>query len=74
VRIVNAMTEPTALRITGVGDVFAPGGELRGKVEDPNPVLEHLGVSEVLPFEELRNSFAPVVSAVNGICQGAGLL
>jgi enoyl-CoA hydratase len=74
VQIVNRITEPTALLITGVGDVFAPGGELRGQVEDPNPVVDQLGVAEVLPFEELRNSFAPVVSAVNGICQGGGLL
>src|SRR5262245_17633898 len=74
VQLVNAMAEPTALLITGQGDVFAPGGELRGQVEDPNPVVEQLGVAEVLPFEALRNSFAPVVAAVNGICQGGGLL
>jgi len=74
VQIVNGLAEPTALIITGVDDVFAPGGELRGKVEDPNPVIEHLGVDEVLPFEAVRNSLAPVVSAVNGICQGGGLL
>jgi enoyl-CoA hydratase/carnithine racemase len=28
----------------------------------------------VLPFEAIRNSAAPVVAAVNGICQGGGLL
>lgn len=74
VQLVNARTEPTALLITGTGDVFAPGGELRGKVEDPNPVVEQLGTDELLPFEAVRNSSAPVVSAVNGICQGGGLL
>jgi enoyl-CoA hydratase/carnithine racemase len=74
VQLVNARAEPTALVVTGVGDVFAPGGELRGKVEDPNPILEQLGTDEVLPFEAVRNSAAPVVSAVNGICQGGGLL
>jgi enoyl-CoA hydratase len=74
VQLVNARTEPTALLFTGTGDVFAPGGELRGKVEDPNPVLEHLGTEEVLPFEAVRNSAAPVVAAVNGICQGGGLI
>jgi len=74
VQLVNGLSEPTALLITGVDDVFAPGGELRGQVEDPNPVLEHLGVAEVLPFEAIRQSAAPVVSAVNGICQGGGLL
>jgi enoyl-CoA hydratase len=74
VHIVNGLPEPTALLITGVGDVFAPGGELRGRVEDPNPLLEQLSAAEVLPFEALRHSLAPVVSAVNGICQGGGLL
>src|SRR5512134_3506311 len=74
VQLVNARAEPTALIVTGVGDVFAPGGELRGKVEDPNPVVEQLGTDEVLPFEAVRNSAAPVVAAVNGICQGGGLL
>jgi enoyl-CoA hydratase/carnithine racemase len=74
VQLVNARPDPTALLITGSGDVFAPGGELRGKVEDPNPAIEQLGTEEVLPFEALRNSAAPVVAAVNGICQGGGLL
>jgi enoyl-CoA hydratase len=74
VQLVNGMAEPTALVITGTGDVFAPGGELRDRVEDPNPVVEQLGTADVLPFEALRHSFAPVVSAVNGICQGGGLL
>lgn len=74
VQIVSGLPEPTALLITGVDDVFAPGGELRGRVEDPNPVIEQLGTAEVLPFEALRESAAPVVSAVNGICQGGGLL
>ena len=74
VQIVNARAEPTALLIIGVGDVFAPGGELRGRVEDPNPVVDQLGPADLLPFEALRDSAAPVVSAVNGICQGGGLL
>ncbi|MGH9098026.1 MAG: enoyl-CoA hydratase/isomerase family protein, partial [Acidimicrobiales bacterium] len=29
---------------------------------------------DVVPFEAIRNSHKPVVSAVNGICQGGGLL
>jgi enoyl-CoA hydratase/carnithine racemase len=74
VQLVNRLEEPSALLITGVEDVFAPGGELRGRVEDPNPVVEQLGPAEVLPFEALRESAAPVISAVNGICQGGGLL
>ena len=74
VEIVNSWPEPTALILTGVGDVFAPGGELRGREEDRNPALDHLTAADVTPFEAVRHSFAPVVSAVNGICQGGGLL
>jgi enoyl-CoA hydratase/carnithine racemase len=74
VQIVNDWAEPAALVITGVGDVFAPGGELRGVVEDPNPVVDQLARTDVTPFEAIRDSFAPVVAAVNGICQGGGLL
>jgi enoyl-CoA hydratase/carnithine racemase len=71
---VNRLPEPCALIITGVSDVFAPGGELRGKIEDHNPKLDFVVQSDVLPFEEIRHSVMPVVSAVNGICQGGGLL
>jgi enoyl-CoA hydratase len=71
---VNARSEPTALVLTGTGDVFAPGGELRGVREDPNPVVDGLAAQDVTPFEAIRNSAAPVVAAVNGLCQGGGLL
>ena len=71
---VNRLAEPCALIVTGVGDVFAPGGELRGKVEDHDPRFDFVARSDVLPFEEIRHSPAPVVAAVNGICQGGGLL
>ena len=49
---VNKLPEPCALIITGVGDVFAPGGELRGKMDDYNPQLDFVVGSDVLPFEE----------------------
>ena len=74
VQIADGSEEPCALVITGVDDVFAPGGELRGVAEDPNPVLDWIDPAEVTPFEAVRHSFAPIVSAVNGICQGGGLL
>jgi enoyl-CoA hydratase len=74
VATVNAYSEPTALIITGVGDVFAPGGELRGRVDDANPHMEYLVGTDVLPFEALRDSAAPVIAAVNGLCWGGGLL
>jgi enoyl-CoA hydratase len=74
VEAVNAFDEPVALVITGTGDVFAPGGELRGREDDAYPELEILTSADVIPFETVRQSPAPVVSAVNGICQGGGLL
>src|SRR3954451_24511840 len=69
VRLVNADPDLAALIITGKGDVFAPGGDLGGRSEpgeEPTPT----GLAqEILPFLTIRDSRAPVVSAVNGICQ-----
>jgi enoyl-CoA hydratase len=74
VELTNLADEPTALVLTGEGDVFAPGGEMRGRHEDETIPLGELMGNDILPFETLRRSRAPVVSAVNGICQGGGLL
>ena len=64
-----------ALIITGTGDVFAPGGDLGGRAPDPRdaPVPEVIA-GESLPFTAIRQSRKPVIAAVNGICQGGGLL
>jgi enoyl-CoA hydratase/carnithine racemase len=74
VHLVNTDPELSALVITGTGDVFAPGGDLGGRYEPgdvpPPEALSH----ELLPFLAVRDSQAPVISAVNGICQGGGLL
>ncbi|HEY1652616.1 MAG TPA: enoyl-CoA hydratase/isomerase family protein [Acidimicrobiales bacterium] len=73
VRIVNQDPELAALIITGTGDVFAPGGDLGGRREpgdEPTPDIGH----DILPFLSIRDSRAPVVAAVNGICQAGGLL
>lgn len=74
VRLVNTDPVLRALIITGTGDVFAPGGDLGGRQEPGDePVPEFLGY-DILPFTAIRESRAPVVSAVNGICQAGGLL
>lgn len=73
VALVNADPELSALIITGVDDVFAPGGDLGGRSEPGEAVPEGSG-QEILPFLAVRDSRAPVISAVNGICQGGGLL
>jgi enoyl-CoA hydratase/carnithine racemase len=61
------------LLLTGTGDVFAPGGDLgQGGEDDWMDFAAVLGV-DVTPFDALRQSVKPVVSAVNGLCQGGGL-
>jgi enoyl-CoA hydratase/carnithine racemase len=73
VRLVNSDAELGALIITGTGEVFAPGGDLGGRSEPGDSVPTGL-IEEVLPFLAVRDSRAPVISAVNGLCQGGGLL
>ncbi|MCM3883208.1 enoyl-CoA hydratase/isomerase family protein [Frankia sp. R82] len=74
VGLVNSDPDLAALIITGTGDVFAPGGDLGARSEPGDtPVPDFLG-SDLLPFLTIRDSPAPVISAVNGICQGGGLL
>ncbi len=73
VRLVNTDPDLGGLVITGVGDVFAPGGDLGGRTEAGEAPPDDIG-HEVLPFLAIRDSNAPVVAAVNGICQAGGLL
>jgi enoyl-CoA hydratase/carnithine racemase len=74
VHLVEAEPGLAALILTGVGDVFAPGGDLGGRTEPgEEPVPDGVG-TDVLPFLTVRDSRVPVVSAVNGLCQGGGLL
>ncbi|CUU55178.1 Enoyl-CoA hydratase/carnithine racemase [Parafrankia irregularis] len=74
VRLVNTDPELSALIITGTGDVFAPGGDLGGRSEPGDSYPTDLRSEDILPFLTVRDSRAPVVSAVNGICQAGGLL
>jgi enoyl-CoA hydratase len=73
VRLVNRDADLAALIITGTGDVFAPGGDLGGRSEPGESVPDEVGY-DILPFLAIRDSRAPVISAVNGICQAGGLL
>jgi enoyl-CoA hydratase/carnithine racemase len=74
VDLVNGDPHLAALVITGVGDVFVPGGEMSGRHDDGNQELLDVMRFDVLPFRTIRNSPAPLVAAVNGICQGGGLI
>ena len=71
---VNRSDELAALVITGTDDVFIPGGDLGGGQEDSWADLAGLLHMDNVPFDAVRNSPKPVVSAVNGICQGGGLI
>lgn len=73
VHLVNHDPDLAALIITGVGDVFAPGGDLGGRSEPGESVPDYVG-QDILPFLAIRDSRAPVIAAVNGICQAGGLL
>jgi enoyl-CoA hydratase len=73
VRLVNQDPDLAALIITGTGDVFAPGGDLGGRAQPGDSVPPDNG-PDILPFLAIRDSRAPVVAAVNGICQAGGLL
>ena len=74
VHLVNEDPGLAALIITGTGDVFAPGGDLGGRSEPGDDLPAGLTGEDVLPFLTIRDSRAPVVAAVNGICQAGGLL
>lgn len=75
VRLVNDRNNDLrALIIIGTNDVFAPGGDLGGRYEPEDERVPEGLTYETLPFVAIRESVAPVVSAVNGICQAGGLL
>ncbi len=74
VDVVNADPTLVGIVLTGTGDVFVPGGDLGGGGGGDDWGLPGLLGLDTVPFEAIRNSRKPVVSAVNGICQGGGLL
>lgn len=76
VDLVDRDPDLAALVITGVGDVFIPGGDMGGAASqtDDTRNLGSLMGSDVLPFRAIRQSRVPVVAAVNGLCQGGGLI
>jgi len=73
VQLVNADAELAALIVTGTADVFSPGGDLGGRTDEGETHPAASG-PDVLPFLTIRDSHAPVIAAVNGICQAGGLL
>ncbi|WP_407688985.1 enoyl-CoA hydratase/isomerase family protein [Mycobacterium sp. HUMS_1102779] len=70
----NEDPDLAGLLITGTGDVFAPGGDMGGGAGGADAWITFgaaLGM-DVTPFDAVRTSAKPIVSAVNGLCQGGG--
>ncbi|ORW22530.1 crotonase [Mycolicibacter nonchromogenicus] len=70
---VNQDPDLAGLLITGTADVFAPGGDMGGGGADDWLTFGAALGMDITPFDTLRSSVKPVVSAVNGLCQGGGL-
>ena len=71
---VNRDPDLAGLLITGAGEVFIPGGDLGGSNDDGWGNLPGLLGMDTTPFDAVRRSRKPVVCAVNGLCQGGGLV
>ena len=71
--VVNQDGALAGLLITGTGDVFIPGGDMGGTYDDDWGGPGYLNM-DVTPFDAVRHSAKPVVSAINGICFGGGMM
>jgi enoyl-CoA hydratase/carnithine racemase len=74
VHLVNTDPDLAALVLTGTGHAFSSGGDLGGRSQPGDVVPTGLRGEDVLPFTAVRDSRAPVIAAVNGLCQAGGLL
>jgi enoyl-CoA hydratase len=61
------------LLITGVDDIFIPGGDPWSNHDGWGDLPNLLGM-DTTPFDAVRRATKPVVCAINGICQGGGLV
>jgi enoyl-CoA hydratase len=71
---VDADPDLAGLLVTGADDVFISGGDLSQHSDDEWSNIGQLLYMDNTPFDALRQAHKPVVSAVNGICQGGGLM
>jgi enoyl-CoA hydratase/carnithine racemase len=74
VDVVNRDAALAGLLITGVGDVFIPGGDMSSSYDDNWTELGDMLHMDVTPFDAVRHSAKPVVSAINGIAHGGGMM
>jgi enoyl-CoA hydratase/carnithine racemase len=70
----NADADLHGLLITGVDDMFMPGGDMGGQNVDGWMDLPRLLSMDNTPFDAVRRSPKPIVCAVNGVAQGGGLM
>jgi enoyl-CoA hydratase/carnithine racemase len=62
------------LVITGRGEYFCVGGEMGGKHEDGPALDRETDGIDLTPFVQLERCPKTVVMAINGMCQGGGLV
>ena len=60
--------------LTGSGDTFCVGGEMGGKHEGGGGVDRETDGLDLTPFVQLERCPKIVLTAVNGMCQGGGLV
>jgi len=66
--------EIDVLVVTGSGDTFCVGGEMGGKHEGGQPLDRETDGLDLTPFVQLERCPKTVVMAINGMCQGGGLV
>lgn len=62
------------LVLTGSGDYFCVGGEMGGKHEGGQPLDRETDGLDLTPFVQLERCPKMVLVAINGMCQGGGLV
>lgn len=62
------------LLLTGTGDHFCVGGEMGGKHEGGQPLDRETDGLDLTPFVQLERCPKIVMVAINGMCQGGGLV
>ena len=62
------------LVLTGTGDYFCVGGEMGGKHEGGQPLDRETDGLDLTPFVQLERCPKIVLTAINGMCQGGGLV
>src|SRR5215475_4617033 len=67
-------TDVDVLVLTGAGDHFCVGGEMGGKHEGGQALDRETDGIDLMPFVQLERCSKIVLVAINGTCQGGGLV